>query len=286
MFGCWKDDILKGSQGSVKFAAVVDEESGASSELGVKYLLQEDFIGGAECCGSIYTYHGRTVTIGHRGLLRLWINVGGVPVHAGSSQWALKEKGANSIMLLVKILNTIDMLDWEQKDVEGFKRCPLTVTPGTLIEGGEGESIIPEKARALVDIRIPPDHDHGAILERIKETVSDVVDAHNGSHSDKVSADVVVKNRIPSYYLSPDHKLAQVCALEIEKITGVRPELRGCGPANEGYMLGNAGIPCIPGMGPIGGNAHAIDEFVVCDSLCETVKIYSGIVKEMMGLNS
>ncbi|CAF4408104.1 unnamed protein product, partial [Rotaria magnacalcarata] len=57
---------------SIQLACVVDEESGACSSIGVRHLLDRKLISGS---GAIYVYPGINVTIGHRGLLRLEINV-------------------------------------------------------------------------------------------------------------------------------------------------------------------------------------------------------------------
>jgi len=48
----------------IQVAGVVDEESGACSNLGLKYLLESGISGWD---GAIYTYPGRKITIGHRG---------------------------------------------------------------------------------------------------------------------------------------------------------------------------------------------------------------------------
>ena len=75
-------------------ACVVDEESGACSSIGVRYLLDKKLISGD---GAIYVYPGVNVTIGHRGLLRLSIDVTGENVHTGSVEWNTKKKGANAV---------------------------------------------------------------------------------------------------------------------------------------------------------------------------------------------
>ena len=79
---------------SVQLACVVDEESGACSSIGVRYLLDKKIISGL---GAIYVYPGTNVTVGHRGLLRLAINVKGENVHTGSTEWNTRAKGANAV---------------------------------------------------------------------------------------------------------------------------------------------------------------------------------------------
>ena len=79
---------------SVQLACVVDEESGACSPIGIRYLLESKLL---SAFGAIYVYPGKNVTIGHRGLLRLAINVKGENVHTGSVEWNVKSKGANAV---------------------------------------------------------------------------------------------------------------------------------------------------------------------------------------------
>ena len=74
----------------VTLAGVVDEESGASSTLGVRYLLDS---GHLKAIGAIYTYTSDVVCIGHRGLLRVEITTHGTSSHAGLSEWRDRRHG-------------------------------------------------------------------------------------------------------------------------------------------------------------------------------------------------
>ena len=91
-------------RGKIILAVVAEEESGANSLVGLRYLMDLGAVkpfpttspNTLTCFGgSIYCYPGRTVTIGHRGVLRLRINVQGTSLHTGSTDWALKRRGAN-----------------------------------------------------------------------------------------------------------------------------------------------------------------------------------------------
>lgn len=59
-----KSDNRYRKLGKVQLAIVADEESGACSKIGMRYLLDENLVGGK---GAIYGYPGTRVTIGHRG---------------------------------------------------------------------------------------------------------------------------------------------------------------------------------------------------------------------------
>lgn len=75
----------KTRRGKIVLAVVVDEEIGANSPLGLRHLLDLGVIkkpsfassssSPSVAGGSIYTYPGRSVTIGHRGVLRFKIEV-------------------------------------------------------------------------------------------------------------------------------------------------------------------------------------------------------------------
>ena len=78
--------------------------------------------------------------------------------------------------------------------------------------------------------------------------------------------------------IPPDHRLVQVAQKQAERWTGRQWPVAGAGPANEGYMLIEAGIPTLPGFGPTGDGAHAVDEWVSIESLSTTIAMFAGIV--------
>ncbi len=88
------DNLEQKLNASVQLACVVDEESRACSSIGIRYLLDRKLISGLD---AIYVYPGTNVTIGHRGLLRLSIDVKGENLHTGSLEWNTKSKRANAV---------------------------------------------------------------------------------------------------------------------------------------------------------------------------------------------
>jgi acetylornithine deacetylase/succinyl-diaminopimelate desuccinylase-like protein len=57
------------------------------------------------------------------------------------------------------------------------------------------------------------------------------------------------------------------------------------GPANEGYLLIERGIPTICGFGPTGKNAHAADEYVEIQGLVEAAKIFCLTARRLASAN-
>jgi acetylornithine deacetylase/succinyl-diaminopimelate desuccinylase-like protein len=79
---------------------------------------------------------------------------------------------------------------------------------------------------------------------------------------------VTVKNTIPAVIIDPESPLVrEMLALMKEQLHVDNPVLRGSGPANESYMLIEAGIPTITGFGPSGEGFHSPNEYAEVDSI-------------------
>jgi acetylornithine deacetylase/succinyl-diaminopimelate desuccinylase-like protein len=245
-----------------KFAGVVDEESGASSKLGARFLLNK----GLNAQVAIYTYPGvDTITIGHRGLVRFWVEVMGEAAHTGSKSWQEGIKGADAISALSEFINKLSKINLKGTHPlfpgYGFKQTP------TLIEGGTGESIVPDKAKVLIDTRLLPNYDNVKYIQRINDLAQKM-------SKEKVKFEVKIKNNIPGVVISPKEKIVKIIKNLCWEILGIVPEVKGAGPANEGYMFIQAGIPMICGFGPEGDGVHSCDEYLKLDSLPKILEIY------------
>lgn len=255
-------------------AGVVDEESGASSALGVRYLLDE---GELPVQSAVYTYTSDIVCVGHRGLLRLRLAAHGRAVHSGSDAWSRGEEGVNAVTGLSAALLALEQVQLPAPAHPAFDHLSFTITPGTLMKGGAFESMVPAHAEAMVDVRLLPGQAPDDVLQRLREVIAATTAARPG-----LSIDVQVKNRLPAVALPIDHALAQDAARWARAISGDPWPIRGAGPANEGYMLIDAGIATLCGFGPRGGGAHAADEWVATASLSQTVAIYAGLIHDTL----
>lgn len=257
-----------GKLDAAKFAGVVDEESGADSQLGLMHLLEK----GLKAKEAIYTYGEdekyNSLTIGHRGLIRLWITCLGESVHSGTREWQDREKGENAIDGLNELLNETKSLTipGENKYFPGYR---FVLTP-TLIEGGKGESIVPDEAKVLFDIRTLPEHNNDEIIKKITEITEKL-------STNKRKFKVNIKNNIPEALTDPESEIIKK-ALQLNKdIFKIESKISGSGPANEGYMLIKRGIPTIMGYGPLGENYHAPNEYANVNSIEQSLRFLTGI---------
>jgi acetylornithine deacetylase/succinyl-diaminopimelate desuccinylase-like protein len=267
-------DLLDPATTHVTLAGVVDEESGASSKLGVRYLLDQNLLDGE---GAIYTYASDIICVGHRGLLRLVLRANGQSIHSGSAAWSRGEGGVNAVTGLARILTRLEGLDIPAPAHPAFEELGCTVTPGTLFRGGEFESMVPAQASATIDARLMPGQSAQEVLSHVEKAVKDEEARRPG-----LTVTVEIKNNLPGAAIPSNHRLVEIARQYTRAITGQEWPAAGAGPANEGYMLIEAGIPTLCGFGPTGGNAHAPDEWVELASLPQTIAMYAGIIRDYL----
>jgi acetylornithine deacetylase/succinyl-diaminopimelate desuccinylase-like protein len=267
-------DLLDPHQVRIILAGIVDEESGASSLLGVRYLLDKGLL---PVQGAIYTYASDMVCIGHRGLLRLQLQAHGRSTHTGSRQWSRGQGGVNAVTGLAAVLLQLEKLHIQAPTHPAFADLGCTITPGTLFHGGEFESIVPASASAMVDVRLMPQQEVADVLTAVNQII-----AHETSQRPGLTITTTIKNHLPAAVIPPTHPLPQIAQHHAQTYTGKPWPILGAGPANEGYMLINGGIPTLPGFGPTGGNAHAADEWVEIASLSTTLAIYASTICEYL----
>jgi acetylornithine deacetylase/succinyl-diaminopimelate desuccinylase-like protein len=105
---------------------VPDEESGATGELGIRFLQQQGLLSGS---AAIYTYPGSDkIILGHRGVLRLRLEARGTAMHTGSRSWQNAAAGANAITALADLLLTLDALPLARRHGSGLF-APYSVQP-------------------------------------------------------------------------------------------------------------------------------------------------------------
>ncbi|MCC6905444.1 MAG: M20/M25/M40 family metallo-hydrolase [Anaerolineae bacterium] len=258
----------------VVVAGVVDEESGASSTLGVRYLLDQ---GCLPVQGAIYAYASDIVCIGHRGLLRLILRAQGQAIHSGSPEWSRGQGGVNAVTGLAEALLRLEALHVPAPEHPAFVGLGCRITPGTVFHGGQFESMVPASAEALVDVRLMPGQSADDVLTQVDAILAEVMAGRPG-----LSLDYAIKNNLPAAAIPADHPLAETAGRYARAYTGAPWPVEGAGPAHEGYMLIGAGIPTLPGFGPTGGSAHAPDEWVDLASLPVTVAFFAGIIQEVL----
>jgi acetylornithine deacetylase/succinyl-diaminopimelate desuccinylase-like protein len=271
--------ILKEWEGSlngrVLLCCVPDEETGATGRIGIKPLLRDGYLNASQ---AIYAYPGLDLlSIGHRGLLRVRVQAKGEATHSGGDAWEFGQAGANAVTALAELLLTLEQWQPSYEPHPAFPGRRTVITPGTLIRGGEMESMVPAQAEAMIDSRLLPGQHGDALLTEMQRLAQQVEQRRPG-----IRFEWAKLIDLPAVSIPADTPVVTSLARWTEMLTGQRPVVAGAGPANEGYLLIGAGIPTVCGFGPPGGNAHAADEYVEVAGLLQTAKIYAAAALDLL----
>jgi acetylornithine deacetylase/succinyl-diaminopimelate desuccinylase-like protein len=254
-------------RGRAQFIGVPDEETGATGTLGIKYLDARGLLHGL---GAIYAYSGHEITLGHRGLLRYKLVCTGQAIHTGAQAWQDGTGGANAVTGMARLLLALESLSFPHSTAPYFTPYRTVITPGTMISGGTSINIVPDRCEALVDIRLTPEATRPAIEAQI-----DTVIEHLKAHSSRLSWTYTCLNDVPAAMSDEHAPLISAVESAVLSVTGAQPPRGVAGPANEGYLLIERGIPTICGLGPMGENAHAPDEYVELNGLVDAAAIFA-----------
>ena len=250
--------------GRVTLAFVVDEETGACSPYGTQYLLNQGMLHGD---AAIIGEPGNNIlAIGHRGLYRFRLQIKGKATHTGLRAWEQKRQGRNAILDMARFAQVLSEHPLPQTHSTAFPGRKSVLTFPTLIRGGDGINIVPGSCEAYGDVRLLPGLSVDTVKQIIKEQLASL------SIQDYHLDDLIV---VPAAETTPQADIVRCLAASIEMITGTPPRLEGAGPACDGWMFINKGIPTVCGYGVTCGGVHGADEWVDLESLRWVTEVYA-----------
>lgn len=259
-----KDAGLK-IRGKLILAFVVDEESGACSQLGTKYLLDRGLVPKACIIGENGTKY---IRIGQRGTYRFKITVRGVSTHTGVSTWERKEYGHNAIVDMGKAIEALQGLEIPYKSSRTFPgRKPVFTFP-TKIMGGASINVVPDKCVAYGDARFLPGNSDTQVKMLIVERLQKL----------GIRYDIEDLVFVPAVEIDPREPIVELLQQEASEVLGFVPEPKGAGPGTDGWMMVKRDVPTIFGFGPEGQGEHGKGEWVDLESLRKVTEIYARFI--------
>jgi glutamate carboxypeptidase len=190
-----------------------------------------------------------------KGVGEFRITVHGRSAHAGINPAA----GVNAVAELARQLLR----------VESFARPKqgLTLNVG-VIEGGTRSNVIPERAWAAVDVRIPRLGDQKKIERKVYG-----LKPFNPEARLEIAGGV---NRPPM-----EHARAAALFLKAKELgrqMGMRIEEASTGGGSDGNFTAALGIPTVDGLGGVGDGAHALHEHVVIAELPRRAALLAALI--------
>jgi glutamate carboxypeptidase len=193
-----------------------------------------------------------------KGVGEFRLTVHGRPAHAGINP----EAGVNAITELARQILRIEKI--------ADPKHGVTLTTG-VIEGGTRSNVVPEFAKARVDIRVPRLAD-GRRIERRVFALKPV----NPKAQLKIEGGI---NRLPM------ERIRAAALFELAQDLGGRMglELReaSTGGGSDGNLTAALGIPTLDGLGGVGDGAHARHEHVVIRELPRRAALLAALIASL-----
>jgi len=252
-------DALKKEGGLPKSLAVLlvsDEEVGSNSS---RALTESE---GSQCQAVLVlepSLPGGVLKTSRKGVGRFRVKAIGRAAHAGVDP----ENGVNAIE---EISRQIIKLQRMTDPTRG-----TTVTVG-VVQGGTRSNVVPAEAAAEIDIRVTSIEEAERLTKMIKALTPELPNARleiRGS-----------MNRPPMERTAETDRLFQL-AQKIAAKLGMELKEGSTGGASDGNFTSALGIPTLDGLGPLGGGAHAVDEWVDIQSLPERAALIAGLISQV-----
>lgn len=251
-------------KGHLKLAFVVDEESGACSAFGTRYLLDRGLLHGD---AAIVGEPGdRKIATGHRGVYRFRLQTHGEGVHTGLKEWEEGTRGRNAVVDMARLAISLAACSLPYTPSATFPGRKPVLTFPTLIRGGNAVNMVPEMCEAYGDVRLLP----GSSEEAIRQALTICLDQHAD-----ISYQFETVAFVPSAEIPQHAEIVQCLATNVEAVTGQTLRREGGGPACDGWMFISRGIPAVCGYGVACGGVHGADEWVDIESLRNVTKVYA-----------
>jgi len=237
------------------FVANPDEEIGSPASTPVIRELARDadasFV--LECARA----NGDIVS-SRKGIVDLRVTVHGRAAHAGVEP----EKGRNAILEAARLVEAIQALNG---------RWPGVTANVGVIRGGTRPNVVPSEAELEVDLRAMARDDQVAAETAVREL------ARNPSVSDTTIDVTEVARHWPMEKLVRSGRLVEHARALAVRL-GFPLNDAATGGASDANTTAGMGVPSLDGLGPIGGNDHAPEEYLEVDSIVPRTTLLAGLL--------
>lgn len=201
------------------------------------------------------------VTVWRKGSATFSIDVKGRPAHAGVAP----QDGRNAA---VELINQLAV-------VETFPHSGQGLTANlTIIQAGSRYNIIPEDARAQINVRIREKAD----LERVEAAFQE------SARKTVIPDTKVTVTRETSFPPLPNNPMTDALAERAKAIyagIGLTLGTGGNGGASESALAHEAGTPALDGLGPVGGDFHTDKEWIDLKSVTPRLYLLTKLIMEL-----
>lgn len=249
-------DVLRPTPYALVMLWTTDEETGSDTS---RALLEEEARRSEAVLVLEPSLPGGALKTGRKGCGDFELVIRGVPAHAGIDP----SKGASAIRELARQILRIEQL---QEPARG-----VTLNVG-LVRGGTRANVVPDEARAVIDVRVPTMAD----AERVRAALA-------GLRPQIAGTSLEVRGGIDRPPLERTdgvvrlYHTARAVAAELGHDLGEGTT----GGGSDGNFTAALGVPTLDGLGAVGDGAHAPHEHVVVGDLPWRAALLAGLVKRL-----
>lgn len=204
---------------------------------------------------------GGGVKTSRKGVGEFELTVHGLSAHAGIAP----EKGANAVHELAHQITRLQSL----QNLEHGLSVNVTV-----VAGGARTNVIPDRASARIDVRVPTMAD----AERIASMIHALKPVLAGTRLEIAGGigrpPLERRDGVVALY-----EEARACARELGKDLAEG----GTGGGSDGNFTAALGVPTLDGLGPEGDGAHALHEHVVTADIAWRAALLAGLLARLAG---
>ncbi|MEW5985134.1 MAG: M20/M25/M40 family metallo-hydrolase [Chloroflexota bacterium] len=252
----------------VVFTGVVQEEIGGA---GAKYWVEHlDYPVGLVVLGEP---SGNNLSLGHRGILPIWVTFHGRSVHASAP-----ERGVNPNYALATFLQRLQAA---QGELKGHTLLGRTSVAPTLIEvDTKSQNVTPAWTRVLLDFRTAAESANSlqAFVHRLAEGFPHTFHAGWGGAADQPLPDS--DETIFGYYTPPESEVVRRARAAIAQGMGRPPQLTSYQFATDGRHFVPYGLPIIGYSAGEEHLAHTVNESIALDLMLESLRGHAQLLLE------
>ena len=233
----WTTDEEIGSESS---RAAIEEEAARSAAV---LVLEPSLPGGA-------------LKTSRKGCGGYQLTVRGVAAHAGIEP----QKGASAVQELAHQILAINALQDLSRGIS------VNVVQ---VSGGLRSNVIPDEARAVVDVRVPT-----------AAAAAEVEAAFGALRPVDERTTIEARGGFDRPPLERSDKVARLYgeARDVARELGQELSEGGTGGGSDGNFTAALGVPTLDGLGAVGDGAHALHEHVDIESLADRAALVAGLI--------
>ncbi len=146
----------------------------------------------------------------------------------------------------------------------------LTVNVG-VVEGGTRRNVVPDAARALIDLRV-------ASFEQSNDAVIAIEEVSEKTHVEGTTSILLGGLNRPAMEKNAGTEAALEVGWGIVRELGLDPQEISSGGGSDGNFTAALGVPTLDGLGPVGRDAHSVDEWIDLASLADRMTLVAGLI--------